>query len=175
MKRGAPLKTTKPLVRKTPLRQVSDKKAAEGDSRFSTLDRKPTESRTAPMKRARWTPAVPKDVRAELIERSGGGFCEIQMAGCLGRGTDPSHRITTKSGGRHGEAKAEHDRLSDVLWACRACHDWIGDHPAASKAERVGWALEEWQNPTEFPVLYRGRLVFLDDVGGVHDYEDGAA
>lgn len=167
--------SSKPLTRKAPLRQVSEKKAAEGGSRFSTLDRKSLESRTTPMKRARWTPAVPKDTRAALIERSAGGWCEIQMTGCLGQGTDPSHRITTKNGGRHGAAKVEHDRLSDVLWACRRCHDWLGDHPAAAKAERVGWALEEWQNPTECPVLYRGRLVFLDDFGGVHDYEAGVA
>lgn len=174
MKRGGPLKSSTPLVRRTPIRQVSAKKQAEGVSRFSTLDRKPAASLAKPMKRARWTPAVPKDTRAALIERST-GWCEIQMAGCLGRGTDPSHRITTKLGGRHGAAKVEHDRLSDVLWACRSCHDWLGDHPAASKAERVGWALEEWQNPTECPVLYRGRLVFLDDFGGVHDFEAGVA
>ena len=174
MKRGGPLKPSTPLVRKTPLRQVSAKKAAEDGTRFSTLDRKPAASLAKPMKRARWTPAVPKDTHTALIERAD-GWCEIQMTGCLGRGTDPSHRKTTKSGGRHGAAKVEHDRLSDVLWACRACHNWIGDHPAASKAERIGWALEEWQNPTECPVLYRGRLVFLDDFGGVHDYEAGVA
>jgi hypothetical protein len=59
-----------------------------------------------------------------------------------------------------------------VLWACRSCHDWIGAHPAAAKVERVGWALEEWQQPTECPVLYRGRLVYLDDIGAVHDFEE---
>lgn len=172
-KRKKPWRSTR-----KPMQQMSEKRRQklldEGLPINSTFV--PRQPAHADRKPARQKPAVPVDVRDALKERAGEGFwCEIQMAGCLGRGTDPSHRITTKSGGRHGAAKVEHDRLSDVLWACRSCHNWIGDHPAASKQERVGWALEEWQNPTEWPVLYRGRLVFLDDVGGVHDFEEACA
>lgn len=173
------LKRTKPMSRQSkPLSPFSPGRLEQfrenGWPTNSTFAPRPREPRDR--KPTRRQPAVPIDVRDALKKRAGEGFwCEIQMSGCFGRGTDPSHRITTKSGGRHGAAKVEHDRLSDVLWACRACHDWLGEHPEASKQERVGWALEEWQNPTEWPVLYRGRLVFLDDFGGVHDYEDGAA
>lgn len=178
LRRSPMPRPTKPLAAMSASKRAE--RAAAGDvSPTSTLaatspSRKPAMHTKAPVKRPRYTPAVPKDTRADLIKRSG-GLCEIQMTGCLGRGTDPSHRITSKAGGRHGAAKVEHDRLSDVLWACRSCHDWIGNHPAASKAEHVGWALEEWQKPTECPALYRGRLVFLDDLGGIHDYEKGAA
>ncbi|MEU7170371.1 hypothetical protein ABZ949_02620 [Micromonospora tulbaghiae] len=125
----------------------------------AALDRKPA-------KPSRKRPAVPPAVRDALIERAG-GWCEIQRPGCAGQGSDPSHRITQKSGGRHGEAKQRHDRLSNVLWACRRCHDFVTSEPAASKADGVGWALEEWQQPAECPVLYRGRLVLLADDGSV--------
>jgi hypothetical protein len=163
---------------KKPMRQISEKRLAQlreaglpVNSTFTPRQRAGLDRKTSRPK-----PAVSRDVRDTLKKRAGEGFwCEIQMTGCLGQGIDPSHRITTKSGGRHGAAKVEHDRLSDLLWACRSCHDWIGDHPAAAKAERVGWALEEWQQPTEWPVLYRGRLVYLDDLGGVHDFEEACA
>lgn len=168
------LKRTPWRPNRKPMRQMSEKR------RKKLLDEGiPVNSTFVPRQRAdldrkppRPQPAVPRDVRDALRARAGDGFwCEIQMTGCLGQGTDPSHRITTKSGGRHGAAKVEHDRLSNVLWACRSCHDWITVNPAASKVERVGWALEEWQDPARCPALYRGRLVYLDDVGGVHEFE----
>ncbi|MEV5211393.1 hypothetical protein AB0K35_28355 [Micromonospora sp. NPDC053740] len=135
-------------------------RSTTGGGRFTTLDRKPP-------KPSRKRPAVPPAVRDALIERAGGGFCEIQRPGCLGQGTDPSHRITQKSGGRHGEAKTAHDRLSNLMWACRRCHDFVTDNPEASKSPTVGWALEEWQRPAECPALYRGRLVLLADDGSL--------
>lgn len=171
-----------PLRSTTPLRAVSERRLAElraaGAAFNSTfvprqranLDRQPRSSTR------RRQPAVPPNVSDALKKRAGeGSSCEIQMAGCWGRGTDPSHRITVKSGGRRGAAKERHDRLSNVLWACRSCHDFITNNPAASKVERVGWALEEWQSPTECPVLYRGRLVFLGDSGEVVDFEEACA
>jgi hypothetical protein len=162
------------LARRTPLAAMSAKKRAKldaaGTQPFSTLSpaasQKPVMRAAAPIKRRRYTPAVPKETRDALITRSG-GWCEIGRPGCLGQGTDPSHRITVKAGGRHGDAKALHNRLSNILWACRACHDWIGRHPAAAKTPRVGWALEEWQAPAACPALYRGRLVLLDDDGAI--------
>lgn len=118
--------------------------------------------RRTPMKRRRWQPAVPVDTSAALTVRSG-GVCELALPGCLGRATDPSHRITTKVGGRHGQAKVDHDRLSDVMDACRACHDWIGAHPQAAAA--AGLVLREGDDPASSPVLYRGRRALLADDG----------
>ncbi|MET8278220.1 hypothetical protein [Micromonospora sp. NPDC005174] len=169
------------LERKRPINHMSEKqrqkRAAAGDTNpFSTLPAGAPLNRAAggrmsaldrkPPKPSRKRPAVPPTVRDALAERAG-GFCEIQRPGCLGQGTDPSHRISQKAGGRHGEAKTRHDRLSNLMWACRRCHDFVTDNPEASKAPNVGWALEEWQRPAECPALYRGRLVLLADDGSM--------
>jgi hypothetical protein len=175
LKRNTPLRSTKPLAPMSAQR-MEQLRAAGLPTNSTFVPRQRANLDRQPRARVRRQPAVPVDVRDDLKKRAGEGFyCEIQMTGCLGRGTDPSHRITKKSGGRKGAAKAENDRLSNVLWACRACHDWIGQYPAASKVEWVGWALEEWQSPAECPVLYRGRLVYLDDSGGVHEFEQVGA
>jgi hypothetical protein len=165
---------SKELRTRTPLRQRSARQEARllTEGRLDPGSTFPKSDK--PIKGNRPKPAVPLGTKDALKVRAG-EWCEVQLSGCYGTGTDPSHRITTKTGGRYGEAKEDHDRLSDVLWACRYCHDWIGEHPAAAKAEFVGWALEEWQEPTEWPVLYRGRLRFLDDAGNVHDHERGVA
>ncbi|MFJ8687378.1 HNH endonuclease [Micromonospora wenchangensis] len=164
------------MERRTPIARMSARRRAElaeqGNPRpFSTLTsgavgRGSTARLAAPAPKRRTRPAVPAHIRAALVERSG-GWCEIARPGCTGQGSDPSHRITQKAGGRHGEAKVRHDRLSNVMWACRACHRFVTANPAASKAEHVGWALEEWQNPATCPALYRGRLVLLGDDGTV--------
>ncbi len=122
--------------------------------------------RRATARPRRWQPAVPADTSAALTVRSG-NWCELTLPGCLGKATDPSHRITTKTGGRHGDAKADHDRLSDVMHACRACHQWIGHHPAAALV--MGLVLREGDDPATSPVLYRGRRALLGDDGLV-DY-----
>lgn len=162
--RKTPLRAKTPLVRRTPLRQVSEKKAATGQV-------KPALRASAPAKRLP-TPAVPVDVRDALRVRSA-GWCEIAVPGCYGQATDPAHRVKQGMGGRKGAAKKANDRLSNVLHACRWCHDAC--HRAPAEAYRWGWMLREGQVPSQEPVLYRGRLVFLDDAGGVHDYEAGAA
>jgi hypothetical protein len=131
-----------------------------------------TLKRHTAMPRAKVRPAVPGDVRAALARRSG-GWCEPQLPGCWGQATDPSHRITTKNGGRHGAAKVEHDRLSDVVHACRLCHIWITTRPAEARA--LGLALEEWEDPSAEPVLllaHDSEPVYLDDRGGVHSFEE---
>jgi hypothetical protein len=120
--------------------------------------------RRTPMKRRRWRPAVPVDTSAEMTVRSG-GVCEVALPGCTGRGRHPSHRITQKAGGRHGAAKVDHDRLSNVMHACPRCHDWIGAHPKA--ADELGLALREGDDPTVERVRYRGRWALLDNAGGV--------
>lgn len=123
------------------------------------------------IRRRRWQPAVPVDTSAGLAARSG-NWCEITRPGCLGKASDPSHRITQKTGGRHGEAKVEHDRLSNVMHACRVCHNWIGAHPAG--AGDMGLVLREGDDPTAVRVRYRGRWALLGD-DGIVDYLHGTA
>jgi len=116
--------------------------------------------------------AVPRDTAAQLAERSA-GWCEIQLPECMGRAVHPHHRITTKSGGRHGAAKVDHDRLSDLLHLCFLCHDVVTNRPA--RAQTYGWSLLEGQEPTRESLLYRGVPSYLDDVGGVWSLEEVGA
>ena len=164
----------KALKRRKRLAQVSAKRLRDGTLvPGSTFETGRPALKATPLKPGRRKPALPAQPRERLTVRSGGD-CEIQLSVCVGQATDPSHRITTKSGGRHGEAEVRHARLSNVLDACRPCHEWLHDHPAAAKAEGNGWALEEWQEPTEWPVLYRGQLRWLTDDGNVINFMEGA-
>lgn len=148
-----PLRSRTALVRHVGLAKVSAKRAG------------------TPAKRYRPQPAVPADVRKTVADRSG-GWCEIQLPGCLGEALHVHHRITTKFGGRHGAAKVEHDRLSDLLHACWLCHHVVTSPPASLPVYDLGLCLKESQIPTQVPVLlYRGRAVFLDDAGEVHEFE----
>ncbi len=174
MRRSPMTRSRKPLRRRTrletrtPLKPVSDRRAAQlavaGKRVVSTLTGRPR-------------PAVPANVRAALRKRAtvdGIPLCEIALPGCLGHGTDPAHRITTKAGGRHGHAKVEHDRLSDVLLACRFCHETTqGDHQTHG-AHGTGLVLKEHHNPLQVPVLYRGEPAWLTDDGRVVPLEEAA-
>lgn len=107
---------------------------------------------------------VPGDVRALLLARSV-AQCEMGLDGCAVVGVDPAHRITVKAGGRHGAAAGRHHRLSNLLWACRPCHDWCHDQPR--EAYDLGLMLREHHDPAQEPVARRGLPVLLDDDGGM--------
>jgi hypothetical protein len=112
---------------------------------------------------------------AAVIRKRSGGWCELQLKGCWGRATDKSHRVARGNGGRRGEARIRSDRPSNALDSCRHCHGQIHAKPAWAKQFLHGWALEDWQEPLQYPVLYRGELSYLDDVGGVHSFEKAGA
>jgi hypothetical protein len=153
VKRGAGVKTSTSLVRRTELRQVSAKRAAQ------------------PGKSRRPEPAVPAAVRKRLAERSG-GICEAQLTGCLWYAADPAHRITRKNGGRHGKAKTRHDALSNLLHLCRPCHNWSGVRPVEAGQGELGIVLKERHDPLAEPVVYRGALSYLTNDGRVIPFAD---
>lgn len=156
LRRGSKaLRTLTPLVRRVGLPQVGRKRAEAAEAAGKPV---------RPALATRPTPAVPPDVRAVLQQRST-GWCEMELPGCLMVGTDPAHRISRKAGGRSGSAKARLDRASNVLWACRRCHDWCHTNPA--EAYDLGLMLREHHDPRQEPVVRRGELVYLDDTGGV--------
>lgn len=171
-----------PLRAKAPLRPMSERRRAEladagvvnprSTLNAPTATAKPAMRTAAPVKKSRTAPAVSVDVRAVLLARSA-GWCEMRLTGCLGRGSEAAHRLARKAGGRKRAGRAANDRPSNALWSCRACHAWSEAQPASSY--ELGLMLREGQEPTQVPVLYRGRLVWLDDLGGVHDFEAGAA
>jgi hypothetical protein len=114
-------------------------------------------------------------VRKALRKRSG-GFCEMRLAGCWGRATDPCHRIATGSGGRHGQAKTDHDRLSNVIHGCRFCHEWT--HGNVAEAEALGLMLREGHVPENESVMLPGHAsarVLLDNAGGFRPVSGVAA
>lgn len=114
-------------------------------------------------------PAVPGSVRRALAARSN-GVCEARLNACHYYATDPHHRISVKAGGRHGPAKAEHNRLSNLLHLCRPCHQWCTSR-ADREAYDIGLCLREHQRPDMEPVLYRGELCLITDGGGVINCE----
>lgn len=155
---NAGLQPGKPLAHTTPLAAVGKRREA-------------AQAGGEPFKPALATRVrlAPDDLRTVLVERSG-GRCEMALYGCLGRGDQVSHRISVKAGGRKGVAAAAHDRPSNAMWACAQCHCWCRQRP--EEAYDLGLRLHEYQEPVEEPVLYRGVLSYLDDGGGVLDFEE---
>lgn len=111
---------------------------------------------------------LPVDVR-EALERRSGCICEVAQPACLGRAVDPHHRVLRGNGGRRGAARQVSDQLSNLIHTCRACHEWIHEHPAASR--EAGWMLPGRDNPALAALLVRGVPSYLDDQGGVHAFE----
>jgi hypothetical protein len=164
MNRGGRLARRTRLTSDTPLAPMSHKRleAVRAAGRYPT-------STFAPK---RPEPAVPPATRLSLSDRSG-LWCEAQLEDCWGRATDPHHRVVRGIGGVHGEAKVRADELSDVMDLCRSCHRWVHAYPEAANV--LGLLLKRHQQPLRVPVLYRGEPMYLDDAGGVHDFEKAGA
>lgn len=116
---------------------------------------------------------VGKKVREIVAERSG-GRCEIGFPHCEGTASQMAHRVARKAGGRHGEARAENDRASNLVHACWVCHRVVEERPAI--AEEFGLRLPEGADPARVPVWLATHdpalPVWLDDEGGWHCFED---
>jgi hypothetical protein len=110
-------------------------------------------------------------VVSKLVEVRSGKLCEIGLVGCWTWAVEKHHRISQKSGGRHGAAATRSDRCSNLLHACLYCHTAVTLHPHLIDARSNGWVLRERDEPTAEPVLYRGELSYLDDAGGVHSFK----
>lgn len=100
--------------------------------------------------------------RAALHARSG-GWCEMALPGCLGRATEVAHRVKRGMGGRHGEALAASNRLSNLIHSCGDCHAWTHRRPAEAYDMRL--MLREHQDPAAEPMPYRnaGWVLLTDD------------
>lgn len=133
---------------------------------FPPKEQKPRKplKRTGAKKPAR-PKSVPAAVKRILLKRSGGA-CEVGLV-CGGRaeGMDPAHR---EGKGTGGTDKAWSNLASNLLWACRACHDLI-DNKQPARAEKLGLKVRAGvARPWEIPVLHeRFRWVLLHSNGGV--------
>jgi hypothetical protein len=158
-----------PLTRKTPLQpgEALERKAAWGTPApvFPMFRRNQAARHHQQKRRPASSPGVPVKVRAALAVRSE-GMCEIAAPGCTGAAVDPSHRISTGMGGRKREAAAHHHVLSNLIHACRWCHQ-ERLHAQPALAYWAGWMLRENENPREVPVSYRGQRRWLTDDGRV--------
>lgn len=106
----------------------------------------------SPLK-SRAKPAVPAHVLKALAARSD-GWCEAELPGCLGRATDPCHRV--------GRAQGGADTLDNLWHGCRICHEWCHARPA--EAYDLGLMLKSWQIPELEPMAYRsGSWVLLGE------------
>jgi hypothetical protein len=131
-------------------------------------------ARSTPLKRSAIAKSAPKPKLTEaqkrpLVERSG-GWCELRIEGvCLVVAQDVAHRIGEGMGGRKGASAELNDRLSNVLHACRRCHQRCHDFPATARGH--GWMLRRGDNPLAEPVFYCNRWGLLDDEGGTTPHQ----
>jgi hypothetical protein len=161
MKPGKPLKRTPMPPPTSGLRRTSGLQRRAGRE---SLSARATPLRRSAIAKSAPKPAVPPKQKDRLRLRAD-GWCEIRQAGCHGQGIDPAHRVGRGMGGRHGAAAVESAQLSNVVWACRACHDMCHDQPTF--AERMGWFVPKGiTDGRTVPVLIGGRKVLLDDDGG---------
>lgn len=152
--RVTPLRVKKPLTSSTELARTAD------------LGRGTPIRRAAPQTMRRWRyTGPPADVREALRKRSR-GLCEIGvMCGGGAQGVDPSHRIAK---GKGGTSLATSNAVTNLLWACRACHDHLEHNPAEAYA--AGWKVKHGDvDPADVPVMIAsvggGITVFLTSDG----------
>lgn len=100
---------------------------------------------------------MPREVYQTVFDRAGGRCEAMVFPVCTGRAEQFHHRQYRSRGGEH--------TVPNLVFICRACHDWVHAHPRESG--EIGLSVHSWQEPGEVPVAYRGRPAVLDDAGGV--------
>lgn len=149
LRRRTPLKPGKPLVRRTPLREVSERRAAQ-----------------QPKRRPKDT-GPDRTTRDLIAERDSG--CVVCGAGPYG--LQVHHRLPRRLGGRKGPVP---NAPSNLVSLCREDHAAVESQRAW--AIDVGLLLHEGEDPALIPVLHRlhGVVLLLND-GGVQPVPDGGA
>lgn len=100
-------------------------------------------------------------VRRTIMDRSD-QWCEV----CgIEYGHQIHHRRPRGSGGSRREST---NQPANGLHVCNGCHGRI-EH-RRTEAYEYGWLVRQTEEPRDIPVLYRGTLVILDDLGGIEDY-----
>ncbi|WP_330253062.1 hypothetical protein OG874_00155 [Nocardia sp. NBC_00565] len=109
-----------------------------------------------------------KPVKALMFVRAG-GRCEIDDCGPIEHW---HHRGARSLGGTKAPWV---NRAANGLGLAAACHEHVEAY--RTNAYRNGWLVSRngTQTAVDVPVLYRGRLVLLDDAGGIRPIEGRAA
>ncbi len=99
----------------------------------------------------------------DLVHARSGGICEVCL---VVRASQQHHR---RPRGMGGTRRPESNRPSALLDLCHLCHDavernreWARDH---------GYLVRQEHDPAAVPVKLCGRLVLLDDAGGLLEFE----
>lgn len=100
----------------------------------------------------------------EMYDRDS-GQC---MACGTTRGLTTQHRLNRKMGGRQGDAKVASEAPSNRMTLCFGCNTALErDERFARTARRMGWKLEEHEDPARVAVFHAGfrEWRLLDDDG----------
>ncbi len=150
------------------LRRMSPNRSGSGASGGSSPAGGATLARPA---RGSSRPVDP--LSAAIVHERSGRRCELGIEGyCVGQASELSHRVARGNGGCHRAGKAESDRPSNLLDACRPCHRVITRQPWKVRAELHGWVVRHGADPAQVKVYRRGVWVYLADDGSVYGYED---
>ena len=104
----------------------------------------------------------PPKVRVLITQRA-----QLQCERCgLRPGVEAHHRRPRGAGGTRREST---NQPSNGLWLCGDCHRWVESN--RREALSFGLLLRQTEEPRHVQVLYRGALVFLDDLGNIEDVE----
>lgn len=82
---------------------------------------------------------------------------------CAGPAVDVHHRKPRGMGGTSDPAR--NTGLANLVCLCRPCHDYVHANPAW--AYEAGWLVHGWNDPYDIGICQDGRMLFLDDDGGV--------
>lgn len=73
--------------------------------------------------------------------------------------------------GMGGTRVSDSGCASNLIWVCRACHEWIESHRESAVAN--GWVIVHgMERPQTLPLLYLGRWMYLTDDGLVKQFLD---
>lgn len=105
----------------------------------------------------------PPGVRAAVRARAD-SWCE--RCG-LKRGTEHHHRRPRGAG---GSKRDDTNVPSNALLLCHDCHQDIESE--RTEAINQGWLVNQNHSPADIPVRYRGKWVYLDDLGNLQPVQD---
>lgn len=93
---------------------------------------------------------------------------------CARCGVESVEKLSNRGGGREGSGRTDishHLRPSNFFLTCLPCYNTLH---RTSVGRSEGWFLAKHENPSTYPLLYRGVWATLDDKGGIKPREDNA-
>jgi 5-methylcytosine-specific restriction enzyme A len=104
------------------------------------------------------------EVRDIITDRAGGmvsGTCE-RCDETLAYGVEIHHR---RARGMGSTKRRETNLPANGVAVCPQCHRCIESNRTDALAD--GWLIRQTVDPSTVPLIYRGRMVLLDNFGGV--------